>query len=140
MKRLVKKSDIDNMTIVKNVIQLLLENNSVKEYILKDAREYAEDEFKFNNDLDADTVLENYREALNLDMNDIIEYFIEDIIELFENETDNMSEDEIEKFAYTKDFTEIFVEELYEQFVSDIAKVIDEEKEDADEMYGNSMY
>lgn len=134
MKRLVKKSENNDFLVIKDVITSLLNKDKVKKYILKDLEDFAKEEFEFNNDLDEDDVLENYRDALKVDMQDIIEYLIEEIVEEFNNK--NIDDETAEDLAYTDKFIEPLIEEVFETYISDMSKVVEEEKEDANEMYG----
>lgn len=137
MKRLIKKSGIESVNL-KSIIESVLNKDNVKKYILSDVAYFAKDKFESNLDLDEDTVFDDYLEALTVDMSDVVDYLMDEIIEEFEKVDNNISEDEVEKIVYSKEFAEEFSDMLYTKLSVEVMRTIDDEKEDAEEMYGGN--
>lgn len=135
MKRLLKKSAKMDHELMYHFIQSVLDKKQVREYMLEDLKDFARSEFESDLDKDEDVVLDDYKDAVNLAAGDIIEAIIDEIMEEYQNYEINMSEDEFESYVYTKDFSDYFIEELFEKYLYEMAKVVDNEKADVEDEY-----
>lgn len=135
MKRLITKKASNGNELL-TAFDTVINTPKFKNYIINKASEFAREELEsdFENTTESE-VLENFYKKITDDIDDIIEYFIDELSEVVEDTADVQDGDLF--YNASNSNKELAAEKIFETLHVEIETAIETEKEELEDMYNN---